>query len=55
MYLPGASLTLGTPVFFVGEEEANLKKLLDAGVIQPSMSEWASAPVVIRKKDGQVQ
>ncbi|VDI41345.1 Hypothetical predicted protein [Mytilus galloprovincialis] len=25
--------------------------MLDAGVIQPSMSEWASAPVLIRKKD----
>ena len=29
--------------------------MLDAGVIQPSISEWASAPVLIRKKDGQVR
>ena len=44
-----------TPPFFAGEEEAHLKKMLDAGVIQPSISEWASAPVLIRKKDGQVR
>jgi hypothetical protein len=44
-----------TPLFFVGEEEVHLKKMLDAGVIQPSISEWASAPVLIRKKDGQVR
>jgi hypothetical protein len=44
-----------TPLFFAGEEEAHLKKMLDAGVIQPSISEWASAPVLIRKKDGQVR
>jgi hypothetical protein len=29
--------------------------MLDARVIQPSVSEWASAPVLIRKKDGQVR
>jgi hypothetical protein len=26
-----------TPLFFAGEEEAHLKKMLDAGVIQPSI------------------
>ncbi|VDI07999.1 Hypothetical predicted protein [Mytilus galloprovincialis] len=41
-----------TPACFVQEEEAHLKKMLDAGVIQPSTSEWASAPVLIRRKDG---
>lgn len=34
---------------------AHLKNMLDAGVIQPSMSEWASALVLIGKKDGQVR
>jgi hypothetical protein len=43
-----------TPLFFAGEEEAHLEKMLDAGVIQPSISEWASAPVLISRKDGQV-
>ncbi len=31
------------------------KKLLEAGVIQPSASEWASAPVLVRKKCGAVR
>ena len=29
--------------------------MLVADVIQPSISKWASTPVLIRKKDGQVQ
>ena len=44
-----------TPAFLAGEEEAHIKKMLDAGVIQPSVSEWTSAPVLIRKEDGQVR
>ena len=43
-----------TPVFFAREEEAHLKKMLVSDVIQLSISEWASAPVLIRKKDGHV-
>lgn len=43
---------LRTPACYVGEEEKHLNKLLDAGVIEPSISEWASAPVLVRKKDG---
>ena len=38
-----------TPLGFAGEE-AQLKKMLGAGVIRPSVSEWASAPVLIRKR-----
>lgn len=34
-----------TPACYVGEEEKHLYKLLDAGVIEPSISDWASAPV----------
>ena len=41
-----------TPACFADEEEAHLQKMLDSGVIQPSISEWASAPVLIRKRDG---
>jgi len=44
-----------TPACFVDEEEAHLQKMLDARVIQPSISEWASAPVLIRKRDGGVR
>ena len=44
-----------TPACFVDEEEAHLQKMLDAGVVQPSISEWTSAPVLIRKRDGGVR
>lgn len=36
---------------FQDQEKAQLDKMLDAGVIQPSSSDWASAPVLVRKKD----
>jgi hypothetical protein len=41
-----------TPLGFEKEEEAHLEKMLDNGVIQPSSLEWASVPVLVRKKDG---
>jgi hypothetical protein len=44
-----------TPAGFAEEEEGHLKKMLEAGVIQPSSSEWASPPVLIRKRDGTVR
>ena len=44
-----------TPLGFAGEEEAQLKKMLGAGVIRPSVSEWASDPVLIRKRCGSVR
>ena len=44
-----------TPIHFQEEEEKHLEKLLDIGVIEPSNSEWAAAPVLIRKKDGSVR
>ena len=44
-----------TPACFVDEEESHLKKMLDAGVIKESVSEWASSPVLIRKRDGSVR
>lgn len=40
---------------FASEEEAHLQKMLKAGVIQPSNSEWCSAPVLVRKRDGTVR
>ena len=39
---------------FEGEEE-NLKQMLEIGVISESSSDWASAPVLVRKRDGSVR
>ena len=44
-----------TPLSFAAEEKAHLDKMERAGVIQPSQSEWASAPVLVRKRDGGVR
>jgi len=44
-----------TPACFAAEEESHLQKMLDAGVIQESVSEWAAAPVLIRKADVNVR
>ena len=44
-----------TPIHFVGEEKKHLDHMLKAGVIQPSSSEWAAPPVLVRKKDGNVR
>ena len=41
-----------TPLGFDHEERKTLKAMLDAKVIEPSQSEWASPPVLVRKKDG---
>ena len=44
-----------TPIGFEKEEEENLKLMLETGVISESSSDWASAPVLVRKKDGSVR
>lgn len=44
-----------SPMCFENEEEAHLKQMLDAGIIEPSVSEWASTFVLIRKRDGKVR
>ena len=43
-----------TPISFA-EEEKLLGKMLDTKLIEPSVSEWASPPVLIRKRDGTVR
>jgi hypothetical protein len=40
---------------FEHEEEKHLQEMLAAGVVQPSISPWAAAPVLVRKKDGGVR
>ena len=44
-----------TPVGFSQEEEKHLQSMLTNGIIRPSASEWASPPVLIRKRDGSVR
>ena len=44
-----------TPLHFRGEEDEHLDKMLKAGVIQSSVCEWASPPVLLRKRDGSVR
>ena len=44
-----------TPKGFEGEELKHLKEQLDAGVVVPSSSPWASAVVLVRKKDQSVR
>ena len=39
-----------TPLGFEDEERKHLNKMLAAGVIRPSASGWASAPVLVRRK-----
>ncbi|XP_052273390.1 uncharacterized protein LOC127873552 [Dreissena polymorpha] len=40
-----------TPACLAGEEE-HLERILDAGVVTESTSEWVSEPVLIRKREG---
>ena len=44
-----------TPFGYANKEQEHLEKLLKAGVIQPSCSEWASPSVLVRKRDGSVR
>ena len=38
-----------TPLHFAEKEDTHMEKMFAAGVIQPSVSEWAAAPVLVRK------
>ena len=40
-----------TPMGFEKEEKKTVDSMLGAGVIEPSTSDWASPPVLVRKKD----
>ena len=39
-----------TPLQFQKQEQEYVEKLLKQGVIEPSMSEYSSAPVLVKKK-----
>ena len=43
------------PIHFVDEEKKELEKMLSCGVIKPSQSEWAAAPVLVRKRDDKIR
>ena len=43
------------PLGFEQEERKHLQSMLDGDIIQPSVSDWASPPVLVRKKDGGVR
>ena len=44
-----------TPIHFEEEELEVLRTMLQAGVIQPSTSEWASPVTLVRKKSGKLR
>ena len=43
-----------TPLVYANEEQEHLEKLLKAGVIETSCSEWSSPSVLVRKHDESV-
>ena len=44
-----------TPFHFQKEEESHIKAMLDAGIIQPSSSDWAAPVCLVRKRCGGVR
>ena len=43
------------PLAFQAEEKDHLDKMLNMGVFEPSTSDWASPPVLVRKADGSLR
>lgn len=41
-----------TPLGFQDQEEEHINKLSEISVIVPPTSDWASAPILVKKKDG---
>ncbi|MCG8109820.1 MAG: RNase H-like domain-containing protein, partial [Candidatus Thiodiazotropha taylori] len=44
-----------TPLQFQKQEQEYIEKLLKQKVIEPSVSEWSAAPVLVRKKTGELR
>ena len=44
-----------TPIGSEEEEKKHLDSMLESKIIQPSMSDWAAPPVLVRKKNGGVR
>lgn len=44
-----------TPLGFEGEEEKHLESMMAHDIVRPSQSDWASPPVLVRKRDGSVR
>ena len=44
-----------TPIHFQSEEEEIVKDMLKHGIIEESTSSWAAAPVLVRKKSGELR
>ena len=52
--IPIAEKFRRTPLQFQKQEQEYIEKLLKQGVIEPSASEWAAAPVLVWKKSGEL-
>ena len=53
--IPHAEKFRRTPLQFQKAEQEYIEKLLQQGVIEPSVSEWSAAPVLVRKKTGELR
>ena len=53
--IPIAEKFRRTPLQFQKQEQEYIEKLLKQKVIEPSASEWSAAPVLVRKKSGELR
>ena len=53
--IPIAEKFRRTPLQFQKQKQEYIEQLLKQGVIEPSVSEWSAAPVLVRKKTGELR